>query len=364
MRDYYEVLGVSRGASEEDIKKAYRKLAHQHHPDKTGGTDVKFKEINEAYQVLGNKEKRSQYDRFGHAFQGGAGPQQGWNPFAGQGGGFDWNMNFGGQDTGDFSDVFESIFEQFGGRPKRQAYTHGSDIEVLRDISLEDAFLGIKESVTLKTRIVCESCGGAGHEKGSSMKTCGTCKGRGEVREEKRTFFGNFAQVRGCPDCHGRGQVPEKICKSCKGAGRVSGERMIPLAIAPGVEDGQVIKIKEMGEAGERGIPGGDLYVVVRVKKHRTFERSRSDLHVEKEIPVVDALLGTRMEMEGIGGEKIAFSVPSGSHFHEALKIGGHGMPRFGGSGRGDLYIMLKIKTPRSLSERARKLLEELKGQL
>lgn len=364
MRDYYEILGVPRGASEEDVKKAYRKLAHLHHPDKTGGTDTKFKEINEAYQVLGNKEKRSQYDQFGHAFQGGAGPQQGWNPFAGQGAGFDWNTNFGGQGGGDFSDIFETIFEQFGGSPKRQTYTHGSDMELIRDISLEEAFHGIKETLSIKTRLVCSHCTGTGHEKGSAMKTCTTCKGRGEVREEKRTFFGNFAQVRTCPDCNGRGQIPEKICKSCKGVGRVSGEHSIPLTVAPGVENGQVIKIKGMGEAGERGAPSGDLYVAVRVRNHPIFKRNRSDLHVEKEVRVSDALLGTKLEMKGIGGGTVVFSVPSGFPFRDAIKIAGYGMPRFGGLGRGDLYITLNIKTPRSISARARKLLEELKDHL
>lgn len=364
MRDYYEILGVSRGASEEEIKKAYRKLAHQHHPDKTGGSDAKFKEINEAYQVVGNKEKRAHYDRFGHSSQGAQGPA-GWNPFAGQNTGADWNVHFGGQGAGDFSDVFESIFEQFGGRgPTRQTYTHGSDIEVLRDLSLEEAFRGIKETVSIKSRVACTACSGAGHEKGSAMKTCGTCKGRGEVREEKHTFFGNFAQVRACPDCHGRGQIPEKICKVCKGAGRISGERSVPLTIAPGVEDGQVVKIKGMGEAGERGAPSGDLYVIVRVKSHAVFKRNRSDLYIEKDVKVSDALLGTKLELKGIGGETVTFSVPSGFHFRDAVKMAGHGMPRFGGSGRGDLYITLNIKTPRSLSERARKLLEELKDQL
>lgn len=363
MRDYYEILGVPRGASEEDIKKAYRKLAHQHHPDKTGGTDAKFKEINEAYQVVGNKEKRAQYDRYGHSFQGAPGAQ-GWNPFGGQGAGADWNVHFGGQGAGDFSDVFESIFEQFGmGGQKRQTYTHGSDVEVLRDLSLEEAFRGINETLLLRSRIACKACSGVGHEKGSAMKTCGTCKGRGEVREEKRTFFGNFAQVRACPDCYGRGQIPEKICKSCKGAGRVTGEHSVPLTIAPGVEDGQVIKIKGMGEAGERGAPSGDLYVVVRVRNHPQFKRNRSDLHTEKEVRISDALRGTKLELRGIGGETVVFSVPPGFHLRDAIKIGGHGMPRFGGSGRGDLFIALTVKTPRTLSERARKLLEELKDQ-
>lgn len=366
MKDFYEILGVPRGASEEEIKKAYRKLAHQHHPDKQGGNEAKFKEINAAYQVLGNKEKRVQYDRFGHAFEGaGAAGTQGWNPFGGEAAaGFEWNVDIGGANMGDFSDVFESIFEQFGGRPRRQTYTGGNDIEVTKELSLEEAFHGIRESFDLKTYVECKTCGGVGREKNSVMKTCPKCQGRGEIKEQKRTFFGNFAQVRACPDCHGRGQIPEKVCKECKGSGRSMGARHIPLDIAAGIEDGQIIKIKGMGEAGEHGSGSGDLYVVVRVRPHSVFERKRADLYVAKDITMIEAMLERKIKMKGIGGEEVVFSVPPGFLLRDKLKIMGHGMPRFGGSGRGDLFVSFYIKSPRSLSSKAKKILEELEKEI
>ncbi len=365
-KDYYKILGVERSASDEDIKKAYRRLAHQFHPDKANGDASKFKEVNEAYQVLGNKEKRAQYDRFGQVFEGGAtqgGPSS--DPFGGVGGfpgGFQWNGNMG-EDMGDFADIFESVFEQFGGR-RRPTYTRGADIEVIAQVTLEEAFRGVKRTLDLRTYGACKACGGLGYEKKAGLATCTMCQGKGEIREQRRTFFGNFAQVRACPTCEGRGQVPNQKCKECKGSGRILESRQVPLDIAAGVEDGQVVKLKAQGEAGEHGSEAGDLYVVVRVRPHAIFARTGSDLATTREMKLTDALLGKKIEMTDVAGERFVFTIPPGFNFREKLRVPGRGMPRFGGLSRGDLYITLDVKVPARLSAKAKKLLEELEGEV
>jgi molecular chaperone DnaJ len=371
-KDYYKVLGVSRSASEEEIKKAYRKLAHQHHPDKAGGNEAKFKEINEAYQVLSNKDKKAQYDRFGQVFEGaGAGAAPGWDNFAGFGGdGFRWNVDPGGMnDAGDFSDIFESIFEQFGGGGRRrQNYARGSDLEIVQDLALEEAFSGVKRKIGINTKVVCDVCQGIGYDKSKGVTTCSTCQGKGEVREQRRTFFGNFSQVKACPDCNGRGERPNAPCKGCKGEGRLLRSREIEVQIAPGIEDGQVIKIAGAGEAGERGAAAGDLYVVVRVKTHPVFEREKTDLFVIKDITVAEAVLGKEIIMTDVSGDKFSVKIPAGFGLKDRLKVTDRGMPRFGSFsghlGRGDLYIVFNLKVPKHLSAKAKKLLEELEGEL
>ena len=371
-RDYYKILGVNRNASEEEIKKAYRRLAHQYHPDKTGGDEKKFKEINEAYQILSNKEKRTQYDRFGQVFSAGGGPAYGgggtpgWDFGFGQDG-IRWDAGFGGEGF-DFGDLFESIFEQFGGGRRRQTYTHGSDIEMVHEITLEEAFRGVKRKIKLKTYAVCPACNGLGYDKTKGTKSCATCQGKGEIREQKKTFFGNFSQIKNCPACYGRGEVPNKLCDACRGNGRIMDEREVLIEIAPGIEDGQVIKIKNSGEAGERGGASGDLYILIKIKPHFIFQRKKTDLFVMKDIRITDALLGKKIAQEDISGEKFYFIIPAGFDFREKLKVPGRGMPRFGALvgelGRGDLYITLNLKIPKHLSAKAKKLLEDLDKEL
>jgi molecular chaperone DnaJ len=366
MKDYYKILGVEKSASEEDIKKAYRKLAHQHHPDKAGGNDAKFKEVNEAYQVLSHKEKRSQYDRFGQTFEGGAGPVPGWEHFSGFGGQQgQWNVNFG-EDLGDLNDIFETFF---GGRaaPRRQTYTRGSDIEAQETITLEEAFSGVSRTIRFSAYAECGTCGGVGYEKSKGLSKCAKCQGRGEIKEERQTFFGKFAQVRACPDCRGRGEVPNEKCRACGGTGRAMKEREATVDIAPGVEDGQIIKLQGMGEAGEAGSGSGDLYVVVRVKPHMSFERRKADLFVEKEIRVTDALLEKKIGMKDIDGAHYTVRIPAGFNLKEALKVPGRGMPKFGIFGtasRGDLHVSFTVRVPKSLSSKAKKLLEDLEKEL
>lgn len=368
-KDYYKILGVERSASEEEIKKAYRKLAHQHHPDKTGGEDAKFKEINEAYQVLSDKAKRSNYDRFGSAegfagFPGGGG--QGW-PFGGAqgaGGGFDFNQGFGGfnaqYDMGDLGDIFESFFEGMGGRPKRPTYRRGSDLEFSLEISLEEAFRGVNKEIGFKTWVTCKACAGKGGDLSAGVKTCPTCNGRGEVRENRRTFFGNFSQVRSCEACSGSGQTPNKVCAECKGSGRLHGERKARVDILPGVQDNQIIKLSGMGEAGEKGSATGDLYLRVRVKPHPIFRRQGDDLVVKKEIGVMDILLHRQIEIPTIEGGKKKVEVPAGFNLKDNLRVTGEGMPRLGSFGRGSLLVDFTLKAPKKPSAKLEKLLEEL----
>jgi molecular chaperone DnaJ len=362
-KDYYNILGVAKTATEDEIKKAYRKLAHQYHPDKAGGDEKKFKEINEAYQVLSDKVKRAQYDRFGNAdpmggFGGGGSPN--WEGFGGFG--FD-PQNMG--DVGDFGDIFETIFEGMGVRPRRKTYEKGSDLEVREEVTLEEAFRGIVKTLKIRTFVTCAKCSGKGAEPGSGFEKCSTCDGQGEIREQRKTFFGSFSQVKVCTKCHGSGEVPKKPCAVCKGAGRTESEREFKVEILPGIEDGQLIKIKGMGEAGERGTATGDLYVRVRVRPHAIFERHGHDLLVTKELKVLDLLMGKRVDVPTISGGRVAVEIPANFNLRENLRIPNEGMPRFGGTfgGRGDLLVNFIIKAPKKLSAKGKKLLEDLEKE-
>lgn len=385
-KDYYHILGVAKAASEEEIKKAYRKLAHQCHPDKPGGDEKRFKEINEAYQVLSDKVKRAQYDRFGTAEpMGGFGSRGGFGG-AQWGGGFPGGFGGGGggvppgwdgfgfgfdpeqfSGAGDLGDIFESFFEGLGVRPRRKTYERGSDIEIHEAITLEEAFRGVVKVLRFRTFVRCAKCGGKGAEADSGFEKCAACDGRGEVREQRRTFFGNFAQVKVCVKCHGAGEVPKKACGTCKGFGRVEADREVRVEILPGIEDNQLIKIKGMGEAGERAAAAGDLYVRVRVKPHHLFERHGANLVVAHELKVVDLLLGKKVEVPTIVGGGIAVEIPAHFNLKDNLRIAGEGMPHFGASssfgGRGDLLVNFVIKAPKKLSAKAKKLLEELEEE-
>ncbi|RME60230.1 molecular chaperone DnaJ [Candidatus Parcubacteria bacterium] len=372
-KDYYKILGVDRNASEEEIKKAYRRLAHKYHPDKSTGDEKKFKEINEAYQVLSDKKKRAFYDRFGSAepfgFQGGTSqgsPFEGFPGFSAQWGGVPGFEGFssGNVDFEDLGDILENFFEAFGVRKRRRTYERGSDVEVTLEISLEEAFHGTEKELHVRTYLRCEACRGTGAETGSKMVECEICGGQGEIREQRRTFFGSFSQVRTCTHCGGTGSVPEHSCKLCKGKGRVSGVRTVRLGIVPGIRDGQLITVKGKGEAGTRGSAEGDLYVRVRIAPHPLFRREGDDLIMEKKISLLDVLLGKRITIPLIEGGKAAVVLPSGFQFQEPLRLPGKGMPRFRGAGRGDLYIKFILEVPKKLSKKAKALLEELKKEV
>lgn len=369
-KDYYKILGVEKGASEEEIKKAYRQLAHKYHPDKTGGSEARFKEINEAYQILSDKTKREQYDRFGSAFQGGASP--GWD-FSSAGGfrpgaggfGFDFS-NFDPsqfEDMGNISDIFDAFFDGFGMR-KRRAYRRGSDLEIIQKITLEEAYAGAKKELSFKTYVACGECKGVGYSEKEGKKECGVCGGKGEVREARNSFFGSFSQVKPCETCNGTGEIPNKICKTCLGKGRAAAEKKVSVDIAPGIKDGQIIKVLKAGEAGERGATPGDLYVRVSVSHHKDFERRDNDLVMRREIDLLSLLIDQELEIKTISGKIVTVKIPAGANLKHPIRISGHGMPRFGGFGSGDLLLELEVKMPEKLNAKAKKLLEDLRREM
>lgn len=368
MKDYYEVLGVSRGASEEEIKKAFRKLAHQYHPDKAGGDEKKFKEVNEAYQVLSDKQKRAQYDRFGRTFDNSGGGSGG--GFQGAGGPFA-GFDFGGFSADQFGfDNLDDILGSFfgGGTRRSQARQKGNDIQVLLDITLKEAFFGVKKDISFRTFVICSKCEGLGYDRSAGTKKCDTCHGTGQIKEQKSSFIGNFVQVRECDKCFGTGQAPNKICPECGGAGRVMGTKNISVDIKPGIFSGQVIKIANQGEAGLRGKSSGDLYIKINVAADKTFKLDGDNLVIVKNISFSDILKNKDIEVESISGKKINITIPSHHDINEDIIIKGEGMYRnsgmFGKLGRGDLVVKLHLKTPKKLSGKSRQMAEELAKEL
>lgn len=356
MKDYYQILGVPKDASPEEIKKAYYKLAQKYHPDK-GGDEKKFKEINEAYQVLSDKEKRAQYDRFGRVFEsGGAEP------------GFDFQWAWGRPEVDvdfDFGDLGEMIEEMFGfGRPrKKRDAKRGKDVEIEIEISLEDVLMGKEAEIYLDKFITCDRCQGQGAEPGTKINECFSCRGTGEVQQIKRTFFGSFTRTTICPECGGEGKRPEKPCNVCKGEGRIRGREKVKIFIPAGVDSNQVIKIEGRGDAGRRGARAGDLYVRIFVKKHPLFQRKGDDLYISLPISFSQAALGDEIEVPTLEGKKILLKVPPGTDSGKILRISGKGIPHFSGYGRGNLYIELIVKTPKKLTKKQKELLEKLKEE-
>jgi len=357
-KDYYQILGVSRDASEEEIKRAYRKLAHKYHPDK-GGDEKKFKEINEAYQVLSDKEKRAQYDRFGRVFEGGSdfGP------------GFDFGFNWGKFNEGfefDFGDLSEMMEEFFGlgftGRRKRET-KRGKDIEIELALSLEEVLRGREKEITLEKFITCSRCQGIGAEPGTSVKECFSCRGTGQVQQIKRTPFGSFTKSTICPECGGEGFRPEKPCNVCKGEGRIKGEEAVKIFIPAGVDTNQVIKVAGKGDAGKRAGKSGDLYIRIFVKPHPVFKRKGDDLYLSLPISFTQAALGDEVEVPTLEGKKILLKVPAGTESGKILRISGKGIPHFSGFGRGNMYVELVVKTPKKLTKKQKELLEKLKEE-
>ncbi|MDD2677852.1 MAG: molecular chaperone DnaJ [Candidatus Paceibacterota bacterium] len=364
MKDYYEILGISKDASSEEIKKAFYKLAHKYHPDK-GGDAEKFKEINEAYQVLSNPQKRAQYDKFGRVFEGAEAGGSGFN----QGfGGFNWQESpFGFSSVNfDFSDIFSDFF---GGATasKKKDFTNqdkGRDIEINLEISLEEAAFGGKKEISFKTYVVCEHCQGKGYEPDSKLKTCFYCKGEGVVRETQRTFLGSFTQIIDCPKCRGKGRIPEKPCRVCGGDGRYYGNKNLQIEIPVGARNGELIKIRREGEAGKFGAMAGDLYLRVKIKPHSVFERKNDDLFATLYISFPEAALGTKKEIETLDKKKIILKIPAGTDSGSIFRIRGKGIKHLNQAGQGDLYVEIKIKTPDKLSSQARELLEKLQKEL
>jgi molecular chaperone DnaJ len=368
--DYYEVLGVQKSASQDEIKKAFHKLAHKHHPDK-GGDEKKFKEINEAYQVLSDKTKRAQYDQFGRVFDqgqpgGGSGFNWAWgNPSAGSGQGEEFEFDFG-----DIGDVFEEFFGGAGGRrTSKKDARKGKDIQVDIEINLERTLKESVEKINLAKQVVCHRCQGTGAEPGSKIKECFSCRGTGQVQQVKKTIFGSYTTLATCPECKGEGTMPEKPCNVCKGEGRIKGQETIEIHIPAGIDTNQVIRVDGKGEAGKKAGKSGNLFVRIFVKQHPVFERRGDDLFTETEISFSQAVLGDEIEIKTLdpsassGQANILLEVPAGTESGKVLRISGKGIPHFGGYGRGNMYVELKIKTPKKLSRKQKDLLEKLKEE-
>lgn len=364
--DYYQILGVSKGASDDEIKKAYRKLAHKYHPDKAGGDEAKFKEINEAYQVLSDKSKRQQYDQFGQTFDQSASSADrgrgfgGWDfsgfqGFGGQAGGFSSQGGFG--DEEDLQDIFSNFFGQSrGGRRKKR----GKDIQVDVEISFEEMITGATRKINLRKRTICDNCNGTGGEKGSELKTCSTCGGAGRVEKVSRSFFGSFSQVTECPDCHGVGKRYEKKCSKCGGDGRVMGESQVEINIPAGIDDGQTLSMNGAGEAGGAGAIPGDLYINIHIKKHKEFVRKGQDILSSVEIPFSVAALGGETIIETVEG-RLTLKIPAGTQSGELFRIKGKGVPDLHSGARGNQLVKVIVRIPKSLSREQKRLLEELK---
>jgi len=361
-KDYYQVLGVDRNASHDDIKKAYRRLAHKYHPDK-GGDEKKFKEINEAYQILSDTEKKNQYDRFGQVFGGGfEGGQPGWD--FGPGFNFEGMRDkFGeeGFDAMDLGDIFGEIFG-FGGARKKD-FKRGKDIEIDIEVPLEAVLKSQEKEISLYKLNKCSRCQGKGAEPGTKVNECFSCRGTGQVQQIKKTIFGSITRVTVCPECGGEGFRPEKPCNVCKGEGRVKTEEKIKFFIPAGIDTNQVIKIEGKGEAGRKGGKSGDLYVRVFVKKHPVFKRKGDNLFATVPISFSQAALGDEVEVSTLAGKKIILKVPSGTESGKILRISGKGITHFSSYGQGDLYVELIVRTPKKLSKKQKELLERLKEE-
>jgi molecular chaperone DnaJ len=356
-RDYYEVLGISKTASADEIKKAYRKAAVAHHPDKEGGDEAKFKEVSEAYEVLKDSQKRQRYDQFGHAGVGGSsggGAGAGGNPFEGFGGyGQGQSFDFG---DGGLGDIFGQFF---GGGQRQQAPQRGRDVEVTLQLTFEEAVFGVEEKIGLDMDDECEHCHGTTVEPGHDMKTCPTCKGAGQIGRVMNTIFGQIQQNVTCDTCGGRGKVPEKVCTVCHGKGTQRRKRDISLKVPAGIDDGATIRLTGHGEAIGNG-QKGDLYVNIRVKAHKHFTREGDIILSEAHIGMVDAALGTEIDIDTVDGE-VRMKVPAGTQSGTDFKLSNHGVPHMRSEKRGPHIVSIIVDTPTKLSKKQREILAQLK---
>lgn len=348
-KDYYDILGLSKDASDDDIKKAFRKLALKYHPDRNPGNkeaEEKFKEINEAYQVLSDPQKRAQYDQFGTAdFNGG---------------GFDAS-NFDFSDLGGFGDIFDSFFGGgFGGTSstgrRRNSPKKGNDIEYTISLTFNEAVFGAQKEINIMRSEKCETCGGTGARPGTSPKTCNRCGGTGQIKVNKSTPFGSFVSMRTCDKCGGTGTIMANPCPSCGGTGKTRKQRKIKVNIPAGVDNGNVLPLRGQGEAGSNGGPSGDLYLNIRVAPHSLFKRKDIDIYVDSHISFAKAALGTELKVPTIDGEA-KYEVPSGTQSGTVFRLRGKGVPRVNGHGRGDQYVNVIVDVPKSLNQKQKEAL-------
>ncbi len=363
MADYYDILGISKSATTDEIKKAYRKLAHQYHPDKGAGNEKKFKEVNEAYQVLGNQEKRQQYDTYGSTFEdmrrgGDSAGANGFGGFNSSYGGF--NGNFGGIEF-DMDDIFSGIF---GGRQEREnRRNRGIDLEMGLKITFEEAVFGVEKVITLEKRDTCNTCKGSGAALGSKVSTCPKCHGQGQIHTQRRTIFGNISSSVSCDRCEGTGKVPDVPCSTCNGSGALRQEKTISVKIPAGIDNGQRIRVAGEGEAGYRGSQAGDLYLVMQVEENKKFTRDGFNLHSDLPVSFTQVALGSKVIFETLDGS-IELKIPSGTQSGTVLKIKDKGVPHLNGPNkRGDLLITVRVLTPSKLSKREKELFKELASE-
>lgn len=361
-KDYYKILNVARNASKDEIKKAYRKLAHKFHPDK-GGDEKHFKEINEAYQILSDERKRAQYDQFGTT-----GDQMG----GAQHGGFEWpggfRMDFGGgagdaRGFADFdlSDMFEDMLAGGGGRRKAAA-ERGRDLRIALEIAFEDSIMGAKKELRLTRLVRCARCSGSGGEPGTKMETCATCQGKGNIQKTQRTFLGSFTQVSVCAHCKGEGKMPEKACGECRGKGVTAKEEALEIFIPRGIRDGEILKMTGKGDAASAGRTPGDLYIEIHVLAHPVFRRQGDDIVMRLPITVSQAILGGGVDVATLDGA-IRLKVPEGTQPGDVLSVRGRGAWHTSGYGRGDLLVEIKVEIPKRVSKRAKEALQSLEEE-
>lgn len=359
--DYYQVLGVTKNASGIEIKKAYRKLAHKYHPDK-GGDEKRFKEINEAYQILSDENKKSQYDQFGKNFENAnANAGAGFGGFqGGQSQGFDFS---GGM--GDIGDIFEQFFS--GGRDteaeRKNDLRKGGDIEIDLQLDLESILKDQEREILLYKMKTCPRCNGTGGEPGSKIKECFSCRGTGQVQQIKRTILGSFTHNAICPECKGEGVKPEKPCNVCKGEGRIKDNEKFKIFIPAGVDTNQAIKMKGKGHAGKRGGEAGDLYARILIKKHKMFYRRGDDLYITVPISFSQAVLGDKIEIPTLEDKNFVLKVPKATESGKILRISGKGVTHYARYGRGNMFVELEVKIPKSLTSKQKDLLKQLKEQ-
>jgi len=347
--DYYKALGVEKNASEAEIKKAYRKMAQQHHPDTEKGDEKKFKEVSEAYEVLSDKQKRAQYDQFGSA-----GPGQGPGGF----GGFDFknvNVDFGGN----FGDIFDTFFGGGQQRSRKKGPTQGSDIEMVLQIGFEEAIFGVTKEIEVSAYSACSNCKGIGAEPGTELKSCEDCSGTGQQVKLQRTPFGQIQTATTCATCQGAGQTPEKKCKECKGEGRMIKTTRIKAKIPAGINDQAVIRLAGKGEAGMQGGPQGDLFLHISVSPSKIFERIRDDIYTTAHIHVLQAIMGDEVSVKTVHGDA-KLIIPAGTETDNTLKLKDYGVPKVGTSTKGDHIVKIKVDIPKKLSGKEKKLYDEL----
>ncbi|TCN01554.1 molecular chaperone DnaJ [Paenibacillus sp. BK033] len=348
-RDYYEVLGVSKGASGDEIKKAYRQLARKYHPDvnKEADAETKFKEVKEAYDVLSDDGQRARYDQFGHVD-----PNQG----MGGAGGFSGNGDFGG-----FGDIFDMFFGGGGGRRDPNAPQRGNDLQYSMTIEFKEAVFGKETEITIPRTESCDTCAGSGAKPGTKPETCTVCHGSGQQEVVQNTPFGRMVNRRACSHCGGSGKVIKEKCGTCHGAGRVKKQRKINVRIPAGVDDGAQIRLSGEGEGGLRGGPAGDLYIVIRVKAHEFFERENDDIYCEVPLTFVQAALGDEIEIPTLT-EKVKLKIPAGTQTGTYFRLKGKGVPKLRGYGQGDQHVKVTVVTPTKLSDEQKDLLRQFGG--